>query len=264
MTAGDPPARVVGSPADGIDLFPAVEFVKESHPVLNRAIHIGGEERTEASFLRKNPIPVSILPNQRLWRTVASKDGEVVMAWVVPKKREDGIVALFPVGSVDLMMGPNLHAIVETVPLPSKGIDQELRSVFSIQMVASRKDLDEKVLEMNRAVGKINGKDGEKAHEVLPDLNFSNLASHSERGRSHRSQSERACCWRYSNSARCGSASKLWRRESIESQSDGVRPGIKRERLLGMESGLARPRQPAATASLRELPHRRLGIIWTK
>ena len=50
----------------------------------------------------------------------------------------------------------------------------------------------------------------------------------------------------------------------MDSQSEGFNPGIRSERLLGMESGLAKARHPAVTASLSELPQRRLGIIWTK
>ena len=63
MAAGNFPACVVGSSANGIDFFPAVEFFKEVHPVLNRAVYIGGEERTEAGFLRENPFPVRMRPN---------------------------------------------------------------------------------------------------------------------------------------------------------------------------------------------------------
>jgi hypothetical protein len=82
--------------------------------------------------------------------------------------------------------------------LSGESVDQELRPVFSMQKVASRKDLNEKVLKMNMAVGKVNGEDGVLAHRIFPLRKFSSLVSHSKRGRSHRSQSEMACCWWYS------------------------------------------------------------------
>jgi len=264
MTAGNLPACVVGSSANRINLFSSVEFVKEAHPVFNRVIHIGGEERTEPGFLGENPIPVSIFPNQRVRRTVISKDREVVVTGIVSEKRKNSVVALLPVGAVYLVVCPNFDAVVETVALSGESIDEKLGPLFAIQLVPSGKDLDKKVLKMDGAVGKVNGEDGKLAHRISPHRNFSSLVSQSEMGRSHRSQSERACCWRYSSSARSRSVSRVWRRESMESQSRGVRPGIKRERLLGIESGLARPRQPAATASLSEFPQRRLEIIWTK
>lgn len=86
------------------------------------------------------------------------------MAGIVSEKRKDGVVALFPVGSVDLMMCPNLYAVVEAMPLSSKSVDQELRPVFSMEAILSREDLNEKVLKMNRAVGKVDGKRRKIAH----------------------------------------------------------------------------------------------------
>jgi hypothetical protein len=103
-------------------------------------------------------------PNQRFRRTVVSKDWEVVVAGIVSEKRKDGVVALFPVGSVDLMMCPNLYAVVEAVALSGESVDQELRPVFTVEAVLSREDLDEKILKMNRAVGKVDRKGRKIAH----------------------------------------------------------------------------------------------------
>ena len=164
MTAGTLPAWVVGSSANRINLFSSVEFVKEAHPVFNRAIHIGGEERTEPDFLGENPIPVSIFPNQRVRRTVISKDREVVVTRIVSEKRKNSVVALLPIGAVYLVVCPNLDAVVETVALSGESIDEKLGPLFAIQLVPSRKDLDEKVLKMDGAVGKVNGKRRKIAH----------------------------------------------------------------------------------------------------
>jgi hypothetical protein len=103
-------------------------------------------------------------PNQRFRRTVVSKDWEVVVTGIVSEKRKDGVVALFPVGSVDLMMCPNLYAVVEAVALSGESVDQELWPVFTVEAVLSREDLDEKILKMNRAVGKVDRKGRKIAH----------------------------------------------------------------------------------------------------
>ena len=58
------------------------------------------------------------------------------MSWIAAKEGEDGVVTLPPVRSVDFMMGIDFGAVVEPMPLSSKSVDQELRPVFSMQLVA--------------------------------------------------------------------------------------------------------------------------------
>jgi hypothetical protein len=58
----------------------------------------------------------------------------------------------------------NLGAVVEAVALSGESVDQELRPVFTVEAVLSREDLDEKILKMNRAVGKVDRKGRKIAH----------------------------------------------------------------------------------------------------
>ena len=80
--------------------------------------------------------PVDILADQRLGRTIIGEDGQVVVSGIVAQKGKNGIVTLPPVRSVDFMVGIDFGAVVEVVPLSSKSVDQELRPVFSMQLVA--------------------------------------------------------------------------------------------------------------------------------
>ncbi len=80
------------------------------------------------------------------------------MSGIGTKEWKNGLVALPPVRSVNFVVGIDFGAVVQAVSVASEGVDQKLRSVFSMHTVASRKDLNEKVLKMNRAVGKVDGK----------------------------------------------------------------------------------------------------------
>ena len=80
--------------------------------------------------------PVDILADQRLGRTIIGEDGQVVVSGIVAQEGKNGIVTFLPVRSVDFMVGIDFGAVIEAMPLSSKSVDQELRPVFSMQLVA--------------------------------------------------------------------------------------------------------------------------------
>ena len=75
------------------------------------------------------------------------------MAGVVSKKRKNGVVALLPVRPIDLMVGPDLRAVIKPMPVSSQSINQKFRPLFSIQAIASGKNPNKVVLQMDGTVG---------------------------------------------------------------------------------------------------------------
>ena len=80
--------------------------------------------------------PVDIVADQRLGRTIIGEDGQVVVSGIATEKWKDGVITLPPVRSVNFMVGIDFGAVIEAMPLSSKSVDQELRPVFSMQLVA--------------------------------------------------------------------------------------------------------------------------------
>ncbi len=98
------------------------------------------------------------MPDQRLGGSVIGKDGQVVVSGIATEKGKDGVITLPPVRSVDFMVGIDFDAVVEVMPLSSKSVDQELRPVFPMQLIALGKKSYEKIFQVNRAIGKVDGK----------------------------------------------------------------------------------------------------------
>ncbi len=136
MTIGNPPPGVVGGATDRVYFPPTIEFIEKIHSFLDCSVHIGGKQRAESCLFGTDLTPVDILADQRLGRTIIGEDGQVVVSWIAAKEGEDGVVTLPPVRSVDFMVGIDFGAVVEAMPLSSKSVDQELRPVFSMQLVA--------------------------------------------------------------------------------------------------------------------------------
>ena len=63
------------------------------------------------------------MPDQRLGGSVIGKDGQVVVSWIATEKGKDGVIALPPVGSVDLMVGIDLRTVVEAVAVAGEGVN---------------------------------------------------------------------------------------------------------------------------------------------
>jgi hypothetical protein len=63
------------------------------------------------------------MPDQWLGGSVIGEDGQVVVSWIATEKGKDGVIALPPVGSVDLMVGIDFSAVVEAVSVTSEGVN---------------------------------------------------------------------------------------------------------------------------------------------
>ena len=70
-----------------------------------------------------NGTPIGIIPDQRVRRTIIGKDGQVVVPGIATEKGKDGVIALPPVGSVDLMVGIDLRTVVEAVAVAGEGVN---------------------------------------------------------------------------------------------------------------------------------------------
>lgn len=138
--------------------------MKKIHPMSDRPVHIGRKECAKPSFCFPDPIPIRIPTNERFRRPAIGVDRQIVMARVVSKKRKNGVVALLPVRPIDLMVGPDLRAVIKPMPVSSQSINQKFRPVFTVEAVLSREYLDEKILKVNGAVGKVDRKRWKIAH----------------------------------------------------------------------------------------------------
>ena len=145
MTIGNPPPGVVGGATDRVYFPPTIEFIEKIHSFLDCSVHIGGKQRAESCLFGTDLAPVDILADQRLGRTIIGEDGQVVVSGIVAQKGKNGIVTLPPVRSVDFMVGIDFDAVVEVMPLSSESVDQELRPVFPMQLIALGKKSYKKI-----------------------------------------------------------------------------------------------------------------------
>jgi len=183
VTQRNPPADVVGRPAHGVHLPTPVQLVKKSHAVTDGFVHVSGKQGAEAGFFRADPIPVRIFADEGLRGSVVGKNGEIVMAGISAKKRQDGVVALLPVGAVHLVVGVDLDAVVESVAVPGKGVNQELGALLPDNPEPAGDDPEKEILQMDGAVAEVEGDLGKGAQGHFSFRWRFHLSSHSAKGR---------------------------------------------------------------------------------
>ena len=128
--------------------------------LLNGIVCITGKGGTKAGFHLLDGRPIFSSSNQGLGRSVKGKNRDMQNAGVIQIDRKNRVVAFLPIGEVGFMVNVNFNAVVKTVPMPGKGIDEKVRTLVMSDRVFFFKNGEKVVLELGRAVGKVEGDNG--------------------------------------------------------------------------------------------------------
>lgn len=164
MTRNPREAAIIDGTTDGVDFTALVQGLEKLDPAGHRSVSVAREQGAKAGLGAEDRIPVCLYPDQRIGRAVECKDGNMELAGIGRPNRQDGVVALFPVRGISLMVDVDLDAVIETVPVPSQGIDQKIWAFISADGVFLLKDRKKKILKLRRAVGKVQADYGLATH----------------------------------------------------------------------------------------------------